>query len=98
MNSSLSCFFNFCSQDILNNAVVVFPDVILYEDIYCTDSRLTFSRSYIRVEGSIVNGAKGTFNVEWAISDIISIESEWCQRVSWLGFYSLLMYFAIYAI
>ncbi|KAG8650412.1 hypothetical protein MANES_07G038300v8 [Manihot esculenta] len=67
--------------DILNNAVVVFPDVILYEDIYCTDSRLTFSRSYIRVEGSIVNGAKGTFNVEWAISDIISIESEWCQRV-----------------
>ncbi|XP_021625723.1 probable ubiquitin-like-specific protease 2B isoform X3 [Manihot esculenta] len=67
--------------DILNNKVIVFPDFILYEDIYSTESRLTFSRSCIRVEGSTVNGAKQTFNVEWAISDIISIESEWWGRV-----------------
>ncbi|KAJ9174962.1 hypothetical protein P3X46_013554 [Hevea brasiliensis] len=67
--------------DILNNAVVVFPDFILYEDMYCTESRLTFLRSCIRVEGSIVNGATGTFNIEWALDDVISIESEWCRRV-----------------
>ncbi|KAJ9159196.1 hypothetical protein P3X46_024718 [Hevea brasiliensis] len=67
--------------DILNNKVVVFPDFVLYKDIYCTESHLTFSRSCIRVEGSTVNGAKGTFNIEWAIGDVISIESEWCGRV-----------------
>lgn len=80
-------------QDILNNKVIVFPDFILYEDIYSTESRLTFSRSCIRVEGSTVNGAKQTFNVEWAVSDIISIESEWWGRVSSLAFTVFLLIF-----
>ncbi|XP_020537888.1 probable ubiquitin-like-specific protease 2A isoform X2 [Jatropha curcas] len=67
--------------DILNNAVVIFPDFILYDDIYCTESRLTFSSSCISVEGSTVNGAKGSFKAKWAIGDIMSIESEWWGRV-----------------
>ncbi|XP_002522657.2 probable ubiquitin-like-specific protease 2A isoform X3 [Ricinus communis] len=67
--------------DILNNAVVVFPDFILYGDINGTESCLTFSSSHIRVEGLTINGSKGSFNAEWAIADIVSIESEWCGRV-----------------
>uniref|UniRef100_A0A2P2M0A4 Putative ubiquitin-like-specific protease 2A isoform X2 n=1 Tax=Rhizophora mucronata TaxID=61149 RepID=A0A2P2M0A4_RHIMU len=69
--------------DFVNKAVIVFPDFILFGDLYCTESRLTFSRCCIKVEGSTVNGEKGTFNAEWPVGDIVDFESEWCGVVSY---------------
>ncbi|KAI9177406.1 hypothetical protein LWI28_014836 [Acer negundo] len=68
-------------EDIVNMTVVVSPDFIVYRDIYCTESRLTFSCSCIKLEGSTVNGTKQKYNFEWAIGDVTKIESEWCGEV-----------------
>lgn len=64
--------------------VTVLPDFILYGDMYCTASRLTFSRSCIKLEGSIVNGTSETFSFQWAAGDIVTIESHWCAEVGLL--------------
>ncbi|XP_050210330.1 probable ubiquitin-like-specific protease 2A isoform X2 [Mercurialis annua] len=67
--------------DSSNNTVAVYPDFIQYGDIYCTEPCLTFSTSCISVESSTVNGSKGKINAEWALGDIVSIESEWWGKV-----------------
>ncbi|KAL5855045.1 hypothetical protein ACOSQ4_004847 [Xanthoceras sorbifolium] len=75
------CGYGLDESDIGNMTVVVSPDFIVYRDIYCTETRLTFSCSCIKVEGSTVNGTKGTINFEWAIGDVTKIESKWCGEV-----------------
>lgn len=73
--------------------VTVFPDFILYGDTYCTETRLTFSCSCIKLEGSLVNGISETFNFEWATGDIVTVESHWCEMVSNIFFcFNLLVY------
>ena len=69
-------------QDPENAQVLIIPDVIIYGDIYCTNSKLTFSRNCMNVESSSVNATKGTFSCQWTIEDIIKIESQWCLEVS----------------
>ncbi|EOA16067.1 hypothetical protein CARUB_v10004200mg [Capsella rubella] len=64
-----------------NAQLLITPDVIIYGDIYCTNSKLTFSRSCMNVESSSVNATKGTFSCQWRIEDIIKIESQWCLEV-----------------
>jgi sentrin-specific protease 7 len=64
-----------------NAQVLIIPDVIIYGDIYCTNSKLTFSRNCMNVESSSVNATKGTFSCQWTIEDIIKIESQWCLEV-----------------
>lgn len=78
-------------QDIVNMTVHVFPDFLIYGDIYCTKCQLTFSNSSIKLEGSTVNGLKEIFSFEWAVGAITKIESEWFGRVSYIDFSSLLL-------
>ncbi|XP_054801820.1 probable ubiquitin-like-specific protease 2A isoform X2 [Prosopis cineraria] len=61
--------------------VDVNPDFILYGDIYSTDSRLTFSCSSVKLEGSAVNGSGETYKFEWSIDNVIKIVSCWCEQV-----------------
>ncbi|GAV79688.1 LOW QUALITY PROTEIN: Peptidase_C48 domain-containing protein, partial [Cephalotus follicularis] len=68
--------------DILNMAVFVIPDLIYCGKIFCTESFLTFSCCSIKVEGLNVNGTKRSFISEWAIDDVINIESKWFANVS----------------
>ncbi|KAK4563776.1 hypothetical protein RGQ29_006057 [Quercus rubra] len=67
--------------DIVNMTVHVFPDFLIYGDIYCTKCQLTFSNSSIKLEGSTVNGLKEIFSFEWAVGANTKIESEWFGRV-----------------
>ncbi|KAL0726395.1 hypothetical protein Bca4012_022488 [Brassica carinata] len=67
--------------DSENSHVLIIPDFIIYGDIYCTNSKLTFSRNCMSVESSSVNATKGTFSCQWAIEDIVRIESQWCSEV-----------------
>ncbi|KAA0031447.1 putative ubiquitin-like-specific protease 2A isoform X2 [Cucumis melo var. makuwa] len=60
---------------------VIFPDFVIYEGNWCTTSKLIFSCSCIKFQGSALSGLQRTFDSEWAVSDIIGIESEWCSRV-----------------
>ncbi|GLT68550.1 hypothetical protein SLA2020_407700 [Shorea laevis] len=64
-----------------NKEVIISSDFMVYGEIYCTEAQLTFSDATLKVESSTMNGADRTFSFEWAIDDIISIESEWCGRV-----------------
>ncbi|CAH2077000.1 unnamed protein product [Thlaspi arvense] len=68
-------------KDSENSQVLIFPDVIVYGDIYCTNSKLTFSRDCMNVESSSVNATTETFGCQWTIEDIIRIESQWCSEV-----------------
>lgn len=70
-------------QDMENKMVVVFPDFIVHGDNNYTESRVTFSCSFVTVESSVINGTKGTFSFEWAIGDVINIQTGWCGSVSW---------------
>lgn len=67
--------------DTVNMTVHVFPDFIIYGDVYCTKCRLTFSNRCIKLEGSTVNGLKENINFEWDIGAITRIKSEWSGRV-----------------
>ncbi|XP_022141974.1 probable ubiquitin-like-specific protease 2A isoform X3 [Momordica charantia] len=65
-----------------DDVIVIFPDFVIYEGQCCTTAKLIFSRSCIKLQGSVVNGGwQRTFDCQWAISDIVGIESEWCRRV-----------------
>ncbi|KAL9414522.1 hypothetical protein AB3S75_042898 [Citrus x aurantiifolia] len=68
-------------SDIENKMVVVFPDFIIHGDNNYTESRVTFSCSFVTVESSVINGTKGTFSFEWAIGDVINIQTGWCGSV-----------------
>lgn len=71
----------FVLQNIKNKEVVVCPDYIIYGDTYCAESRLTFSCSCIKLEGSTINGSKQAFSFEWAVEDIVNIKSDWYAKV-----------------
>ncbi|KAH9697361.1 putative ubiquitin-like-specific protease 2A [Citrus sinensis] len=68
-------------SDMENKMVVVFPDFIVHGDNNYTESRVTFSCSFVTVESSVINGTKGTFSFEWAIGDVINIQTGWCGSV-----------------
>ncbi|XP_010254528.1 PREDICTED: probable ubiquitin-like-specific protease 2B isoform X1 [Nelumbo nucifera] len=68
--------FDGWKMDQLNVDVVVSPDYVMYGDACCTESFLVFSCSCIKLEDSTAYGSK-----EWAIDDVIDIESQWCARV-----------------
>lgn len=63
--------------------VVVDSDYILYGKMFFLNSRLTFSSNYIKLEGSSLYGNKGPLSFEWRVADIISIESQWSNSVSY---------------
>ncbi|KAJ4716792.1 Ubiquitin-like-specific protease 2B [Melia azedarach] len=78
-----------CEHEIdnINKMVVVFPDFLLYGGNICKDSKITFSCSSVKVEGSIVNESRETFSFEWTIGDIISILSEWSGSIETAAVY-----------
>ncbi|KAK7328093.1 hypothetical protein VNO77_22189 [Canavalia gladiata] len=65
----------------IDKVVDVIPDFIQYEDLYSTRSRLIFSCSSLKLEGSTINGTVGSFKHEWATQDIIKIESCWFEKI-----------------
>ncbi|PON37513.1 hypothetical protein PanWU01x14_319680 [Parasponia andersonii] len=67
--------------DDKNMTIKIFPDFIVYQDIYSMESCLTFSCHCIKIEGSPFSGTGKTFYFEWAIDDIINIESNWSGLV-----------------
>lgn len=64
--------------------VVFCPDYIVYRDRYCTDAVLTFLSSSIEIKGSTAYEDQGTFVFQCGLDDIMDIESQWCQRVSFI--------------
>ncbi|XP_062082613.1 probable ubiquitin-like-specific protease 2A isoform X3 [Humulus lupulus] len=67
--------------DDKNKTVNIFPDYIIYRDTHLTKSCLTFSCHCIKIEGSSFTGTCKSVSFQWAIGDIISIESEWSELV-----------------
>lgn len=73
--------FAFSDCDLQQTVVVLFPNYIIYGDIYSSESRLTFSRSCIKLDGSTLYGAKAPFSLLWAVTDILNIDAQWCEQV-----------------
>ncbi|KAK7302577.1 hypothetical protein RJT34_13469 [Clitoria ternatea] len=71
----------------IEKVVDVIPDYIQYGDLYSTRSRLIFSCSSLKLEGSTINGTRETFKIEWATEDIIKIESRWFGNIetAWIN-------------
>ncbi|XVF44852.1 hypothetical protein PTKIN_Ptkin02bG0157100 [Pterospermum kingtungense] len=64
-----------------NVEVVISPDFMMCRGMYCTECQLTFSKTSLKFEGLSVNGTKKKFSYVWTVGDIISIDSEWCEKV-----------------
>ncbi|KAJ4962403.1 hypothetical protein NE237_022342 [Protea cynaroides] len=62
-----------------NTAITISPDFVRYGDAYSTESLLIFSCSFIKLEGLTACGNNESFSFEWAIGDVIEIESQWCE-------------------
>lgn len=62
--------------------VFVAPDYIFYLGTYSMEASLTFSSQGIRLEASNHFGAKRSIEVEWAISEIVAIESIQCGNLA----------------
>ncbi|CAK9186598.1 unnamed protein product [Ilex paraguariensis] len=58
------------------DAVAFNPDYVMYHDMYHTNCVLTFSSSWIEIEGSVGYGNQETFSFHSAIDNISYIESE----------------------
>ncbi|KAJ4839903.1 hypothetical protein Tsubulata_046878, partial [Turnera subulata] len=74
-------------EDHSNMEVVLYPDYIVFGDMYMTNSVLSFSRTCIRVQGSAWNEIKSDFKSEWSIDDVIKIKSGWQQMVETAAVY-----------
>lgn len=70
--------FSMWSQD--GGVVECLPDYIVYRDKYSTDSVVTFSNSYIKIEGY---WQAENFEFQWGVDHIMNIECQWCERVSY---------------
>uniref|UniRef100_A0A7N0TW01 Ubiquitin-like protease family profile domain-containing protein n=1 Tax=Kalanchoe fedtschenkoi TaxID=63787 RepID=A0A7N0TW01_KALFE len=68
-------------SDTRKRKVVVYPDSIMYGNISCTDSILTFKTNTIKLKGPFVDKNKETFCFEWSINILLKIESQWWQDV-----------------
>ncbi|KAL8199713.1 hypothetical protein R6Q57_013281 [Mikania cordata] len=62
-------------------AVTLYPDHVLYRGSYYADSQISFTSSYIEIEGSEVDRDDKTFNCKWGIEDILHITSHWYERI-----------------
>ncbi|KAG1358692.1 putative ubiquitin-like-specific protease [Cocos nucifera] len=63
-----------------NMAIIVFPDYVIYKNMLCGESRLTFFTDCIKIEFSDASG-NGKFVLECAIADIIYIYRQWSGSV-----------------
>ncbi|KAI3758344.1 hypothetical protein L6452_05904 [Arctium lappa] len=62
-------------------AAVFYPDYVVYRDSYYTDSVISFTSTFIEMEGSPADGDDETFKCKWGIEDILHIRSHWYERV-----------------
>ncbi|PIA52315.1 hypothetical protein AQUCO_01000286v1 [Aquilegia coerulea] len=79
--SAMDHFSGGCEMENINMAVVLHPDYLIYKDLYCTESSLSFSSNCIKLEGQNAYGRKQFISYEWSNVDIIDIESRWYARV-----------------
>ncbi|WOG91558.1 hypothetical protein DCAR_0310807 [Daucus carota subsp. sativus] len=75
----ISLRFTLNSSQITDGGVVeCLPDYIVYRDKYSTDSVVTFSNSYIKIEGY---WQAENFEFQWGVDHIMNIECQWCERL-----------------
>lgn len=61
-------------------AVTVLLDYVIYKNMQCGESRLTFCTDCIKIECSDASG-NGKLVLEYAVADIISIHWQWSESV-----------------
>ncbi|KAI4337600.1 hypothetical protein L6164_015995 [Bauhinia variegata] len=67
-------------KDDTNTEIALYPDYVIYQNHYYMGPQLTFSHSCIKINGSTASLKQGTFNLEWAVDDLIDIKSQLFQN------------------
>ncbi|KAK2983164.1 hypothetical protein RJ640_018509 [Escallonia rubra] len=67
-----------CDDDTI---VVISTGYVKYGDKYCSNARLSFSCSSVKLEVSTATAIKELLTYEWAIADVVNIESQWCEAL-----------------
>ncbi|KAI4307493.1 hypothetical protein L6164_030672 [Bauhinia variegata] len=68
------------NSDDKNVGVVLYPDYVMYRNNYYMGPQLTFSHSCFKINGSTASLKQGTFNLEWAVDDLIYVQCQLFQN------------------
>jgi hypothetical protein len=66
----------------LQGGINLLVDYVVYRGKHCSGCVMTFSYGGVKINGATAHGDEGTFGFEAGIDDIVSIESQNLQRVS----------------
>ena len=66
----------------LQGGVNLVVDYVVYRGKYCSGCLVTFSYGGVKINSATEHGDEGTFSFEAGIDDIVTIESQNLQRVS----------------
>lgn len=70
------------SQIDLSTAVMMTPEYVLLKDMSCAASLVIFSCNGINIKSYLANNEEGPCSCEFGIEDIVSIQYNWYQNVS----------------
>lgn len=71
-------------QDDTNTEVVLHPDYVIYQDNYYPGPTLTFSPFCVKINVSTACIKQEAFDLEWALDDLIDINCQLFQSVSFV--------------
>lgn len=67
------------SEDI--ERVIFYPEYVVYRDNHYTDPVISFTSSFIEMEGSTADDDDKTFKCKWGVEDILHITSHWHEQL-----------------
>lgn len=65
-----------------NTAVIMIPEYVVLKDMPCAASLVIFSCNGIKIKSYPDNSEEGPFCCEFGVEDIVSIQYNWYQNVS----------------
>lgn len=71
------------SQIDLSTAVVMTSEYAILKDMHCAASLVIFSCNGIKIKSFLANNEEGPFSCEFGVEDIVSIQYNWYQNVSY---------------
>lgn len=77
-----------------NTAVIMTPEYVVLKDMPCAASLVIFSSNGIKIKSYLANNEETPFSCEFGVEDIISIQYNWYQNVSFSSM--LCFHFEIY--
>jgi len=76
--------FQFSTSQIdLSTAVIMTSEYVILKDMHCAASLVIFSCNGIKIKSFLANNEEVPFSCEFGVEDIVSIQYNWYQNVSY---------------